>query len=81
MKIKGLLSLCLTTLFIVGCSSTSKHYKKRVKFIDPLTKEAYLVEQDIIEQSGIIKAKHPTGAEGESKPWIEMPSLPMRYDL
>jgi hypothetical protein len=62
-----------------GCSS-SKHYTKKVLLKHPLTGEEYVVEQDIIEQTGIIKAKHPTGAEGESRPWIEMPNVPVRYE-
>ena len=68
------ISLIIFLLFLCGCSSSSEHYKVK-RIIDG--KE---VEVDVIKQIGIIKAKHPTGAEGESKPWIEMPSIPIKYE-
>jgi len=57
-------------VLIMGCASSSEHYKVK-KVI-----EGQVVDVDVIKQRGIIKAKHPTGAEGESKPWLQFPSAP-----
>ena len=60
----------LLALNLVGCASTSKHYT-----IDKII-NGQKVKVDVIEQRGLMKAKHPTGAEGESKPWLQFPQMP-----
>ena len=76
----GLISL----IFLTGCASSSSHWteKRHIVKKHPLTGEKYTqeVEVDIIEQTGIIKAKHPTGAEDESEPYVKMPDYPPRVN-
>ena len=64
----------LIGLFLTSCAS-SRHWQEDKLIENPLTGEKRVVTVDVIEQIGIIKAKHPTGAEGESKPWVEMPTF------
>lgn len=63
-----------------GCASTSEHWQEKRRIVDPFTGEEQEVLVDVIKQKGIIKAKHPTGADAESKPWIETPQWPGRYE-
>ncbi len=75
-------AMVILLLLLTSCASTSEHWvEKRVvknKLGKPILIEGkkQIVEVDCIKQRGIIKAKHPTGAEGESKPYIEMPQMP-----
>ena len=66
-----LISACL---LLSSCASSSEHYKEKRMI------KGKEVEVDVIKQTGMIKAKHPTGAEAESKPWIEIPSFPIKYE-
>ncbi len=71
----------------ISCTSTSRHWKEKrviknklgIPLLDEEGKKQY-VSVDCIRQTGIIKATHPTGAKAESKPWIEMPQFPVKYE-
>lgn len=77
-----MIKLLLIGIFLIsisGCSSTSKHYKMK-KNVNPFWKKPQIVEIDVIEQKGNIKAEHPTGAKGESELSFKIPEFPVRVD-
>ena len=82
--IKNIFFILLVAIALTSCASSSKHWteKRMIVKTNPLTNKKYTQEitVDIIKQKGIIKAKHPTGAEAESEPYVKMPDYPPRVN-
>ena len=79
-KYASMVLLIAVGLLIGGCASSQHWIEKRVvkdKLGKPIliNGKEQIVEVSCIEQRGIMRAKHSDDVEGESKPWIEMPTF------